>query len=164
MSFDIQLYKNSSPTNKVTKDIGSPMDTLQGTLRAGASIIDPSVIVQLSGDQEWRTMCNYAYIPAFGRYYYITNIISLSGQIDLGGQYTNPYGLWELHMHVDVLMSYAEGIKQQTAVVARQEEKYNLYLDDGTFMCYQNPKIQTKLFSVTDPFETQEFVLMVAGN
>lgn len=161
---DIQLYTNSSPSNAVSKEIGSPIDTLQGTLRSGTSIIDPSVIVQLSADDVWRTSTNYAYIPAFGRYYYITNIISVTGQIDLGGQFENPYGLWELHMHVDVLMSYKVQILAQKAIVARQQEKYNLYLDDGSFMCYQNPKIQTKLFSVPDPFETQEFVLIVAGS
>ena len=67
-------------------------------------------------------------------------------------------------MHVDVLKSFADQIRNQTAVVARQEKKYNLMLDDGFFMTYQNPKIQTKLFSVADPFETQEFVLVVAGS
>lgn len=162
--FSIALYTNSSPTNKVVKDIGEPLDTVQGVLRAGASIIDPTIVVQLSNDEVWRKGLNYAYIEEFGRYYYVTNIISVSGQVDLGGEFGNPYGLWELHMHVDVLMSFHDQIKQQTAIVARQTEKYNLYLDDGTFMSYQNPKIQTKLFSVPDPFETQEFVLMVAGN
>lgn len=162
--FSIALYTNTSPTNKVVKEIGEALDTVQGVLRAGASVIDPTIVVQLSNDEVWRKGLNYAYIEEFGRYYYVTNIISVSGQIDLGGEFGNPYGLWELHMHVDVLMSFQDQIKQQTAIVARQTEKYNLYLDDGTFMSYQNPKIQTKLFSVPDPFETQEFVLMVAGN
>lgn len=162
--FTIQLYTNSSPTNKVVKEIGSPLDSVQGVLRAGASVIDPTIVVQLSNDEVWRKGLNYAYIEEFGRYYYVTNIISLTGQVELGGEFGNPYGLWELHMHVDVLMSFQEQIKAQTAVVSRQQENYNLYLDDGTFMSYQNPKIQTKLFSVSDPFETQEFVLMVAGN
>lgn len=162
--FSIALYTNSSPTNKVVKEIGEPLGTVQGVLRDGASVIDPTIIVQLSNDGVWRKGFNYAYIEEFGRYYYVTNIISVSGQVDLGGEFGNPYGLWELHMHVDVLMSFQDQIKQQTAIVARQTEKYNLYLDDGTFMSYQNPKLQTKLFSVSDPFETQEFVLMVAGN
>lgn len=67
-------------------------------------------------------------------------------------------------MHVDVLKSFSEEIKQQYAVVARQENTYNLMLDDGIFMVYQNPKFQTKLFSAEAPFETQEFVLVVAGS
>lgn len=162
--FSIALYSNTSPSNKVSKDIGSPIATLNGVLRSGTSIIDPVIIVQTDANDVWRKSMNYAYIEAFGRYYYVTNIIAVDGQIDLGGAFENPYGLWELHMHVDVLMSYQSEIKAQTAIVARQEQTFNLMLDDGIFMTYQNPKIQTKLFSVSDPFETQEFVLIVAGS
>lgn len=67
-------------------------------------------------------------------------------------------------MHVDVLTTYADGIKTQTAIVSRQKEKRNMMLDDGWFMAYQNPIIQQKYFSNATPFETQEFVLIVAGS
>lgn len=155
MSFAIQILTNSSPANKVDKeiDIDTPI-TATGTLRSGCSIIDPVIIVERGEglDLEFIAHRNYLWIEEFKRYYYITNIIS-------------PYqGLWELHCHVDVLMSWKEQIRAQTAVVSRQESKYNLLLDDGIFMTYQNPIIQTKLFSVEAPFETQEFVLIVAGS
>lgn len=146
MSFPIQLYSNTSPTNKVSKDI-TLLSTVEGTLRNGASVIDPTIVIEATtlGNP------NYLYIETFGRYYYITNIISVN------------YNLWELHCHVDVLMSYSAQILEQTAIVARQETKYNLMLDDGFFMAYQNPIIITKRFSNQTPFETQEFVLVVAG-
>lgn len=150
MSFQVTLYTNMSATNVVTKNLVSIMD-LTGNLRSGASVLDPVILFQ-EETSLIAPKCNYLYIPSFGRYYYVTNIISTHK------------GICEVHCHVDVLMSYSDQIKRQIAVVARQEGKYNLMLDDGFFMCYQNPKLQTKLFSVPDPFEKQEFVLVVAGS
>lgn len=151
MSFPIILYSQSSPTNQVTKELGSPVSSIEGKLRDVCSITDPVILVQTNDMNMWPLNVNYMYIEAFNRYYYITNMVSV---------HTN---LWELHGHVDVLMSYADQIRQQTAIVSRQESKYNLMLDDGFFMSYQNPIIITRRFSVEAPFETQEFVLVVAG-
>lgn len=151
MSFYIDIFVNSSPTNKVVKDLSQTSHNL-GTLRDGSSIIDPVILMEVEQAGWPYTGANYMHIPEFQRYYYITNIISVRNR------------LWEIHGHVDVLMTYADQIKAQTAIVSRQERQYNLMLDDGSFMCYQNPKFQTKTFSVEGPFETQEFVLVVAGS
>lgn len=145
------LYRNNSPANFVNKNLNQ-IHILNGTLRKGSSIIDPIILFEANAPGFQSNHVNYLYIEQFERYYYVTNIISAH------------YTLWEVHCHVDVLMSFAEGIKSQTAVVARQEANYNMMLDDGFFMCYQNPKLQTKLFSNPSPFETQEFVLVVAGS
>lgn len=149
--FDITFYKNESPANFVNKNL-TLNHTMQGTLREGTSLIDPILIVEANGPGFQANGYNYVWVPDFKRYYYITNIVSTY------------YKMWEIHCHVDVLMSYKEDILKQTAIVSRQENIYNLYLDDGTFMSYQNPKIQTKVFSNATPFETQEFVLIVAGS
>lgn len=152
MSFIIKHFKCDSATNVVDKVLQNQSPDLTGTLRTGSSIIDPVIIVEANAPGFQANESNYIYVEEFGRYYYITNIISVN------------YTLWELHCHVDVLMSYKDQIREQSAIVARQEAQYNLMLDDGIFMCYQNPKIQTKLFSNPTPFETQEFVLVVAGS
>lgn len=152
MSFPVKHYINKSATNVVDKELLLQTPDLTGTLRDGTSIIDPVIIVEANSPGFQANHSNYIYIEAFGRYYYITDIVSIN------------HTLWELHCHVDVLMSYKDQIKAQTAIIARQESKYNLYLDDGVFMSYQNPIVQTKLFSVEAPFETQSFVLMVAGS
>lgn len=159
--FTINLYKMASPANKIDKDISFMIQAVNGSLRANSSIVDPVITIETDGNILWRKGLNYAYIEEFGRYYYVTNIISVSGVKQ--GQNNKSY-MWELHMHVDVLMSFKDEILAQKAIIARQEAKYNLYLDDGVFMTYQNPKIQTKTFSVEGPFETQEFVLVVAGS
>lgn len=159
--FSIALYQMKSPANKVAKDISFQIDTVNGVLRAGSSLIDPVVVVETDQNILWRKGLNYAYIQDFGRYYYVTNIVSIPGQRQGVSAATS---LWELHMHVDVLMSFKDEILAQKGIIARQEAKYNLMLDDGIFMTYQNPKIQTKVFSVEGPFEAQEFVLVVAGS
>lgn len=161
----ISFYQNLSATNVVIKELSKIADST-GVFKTPTSILDPVIVVEHDNNQLWRNGYNYLYIQEFNRYYYVTNLIAVLGVHDIdpppsGG---NPRQLWEVHCHVDVLMSYADQIKAQTAVVARQEATYNLMLDDGFFMTYQNPKLQTKLFSVPDPFETQEFVLIVAGS
>ena len=163
MSFAIELGYTNSAMNVVDKDFFI-IDNPSGVLKVGSSVIDPVIIVLCDASDAWRKNCNYAHIDEFGRWYYITDIVMQEGTLNTDDQFPNPKQLIEFHMHVDVLKTYADQIKAQTAVVARQEGKYNLMLDDGFFMSYQNPKIQTKLFSVPDPFEQQEFVLIVAGS
>lgn len=163
MSFRIELGNTPSSANVVNKEFFLYNDP-QGVLKKGTSIIDPVIVILCDANEVWRKSCNYAHIEAFGRWYYITNIVAVDGVVETNDQYPQPKQLWEFHMHVDVLKSFADEIKAQTAVVARQESTYNLMLDDGIFMSYQNPKIQTKLFSNPGPFETQEFVLVVAGS
>ena len=151
MSFSVKLQKNISPSNYVSKDITDIL-TVSGELKDETSIIDPVIIIDTNLSENVIKDINYAEIETFGRKYYVTNIVSIRN------------GLWELHMHVDVLTTYSTGIKSQTAIVSRQKEKRNMMLDDGWFMAYQNPIIQQKVFSVSGPFENQEYVLIIAGS
>ena len=150
MSFTINFYKNSSPVNKVDKTL-TAIFSGEGILRTGASVLDPVIVIETSTPANLITSSNYAYIAEFGRYYYITGITS------------DANGLWVVGMHVDVLMSYKSQIRSQNAIVARQEYEYNMYLDDGWFLAYQNPHIQVKFFSEAAPFEAEEYILVIAG-
>ena len=143
----LTLYNNTSQANVVNKTI-TQVASYSGTLKYSSSVLKPVITIESAT----YPAANYAHIPEFLRYYYIIDIVS---------DYNN---LWTISLSVDVLMSFAAEIKNQTAIVARQSGVYNMYLDDGWFMCYQNPKISTKLFSEEAPFETQTFVLVVAGN
>lgn len=151
MSFSIVLQRNDSPANKVGKKLTEAY-TATGYLRDVSSIIDPVVVIESELPETTVSQVNYATIDAFNRKYFITNIVSINRK------------LWEIHMHVDVLESYKAQLIVQNAIIARSASKYNLYLDDGWFLAYQNPIVQTRLFSTEGPFEQQEFVLVVAGN
>lgn len=143
----ITLYNNSSESINISKDI-SEIVTLTGNLRESSSIMSPSILFQdISIDQI--TQCNYAYIADFKRYYFITEAV------------LERSNLVRLNMRCDVLMTYADQIKANTGVIARQENNWNLYLNDGVFKVYQNPIIKTQLFP--NGFTGESFVLAIAG-
>ena len=65
-------------------------------------------------------------------------------------------------MHVDVLASWQTPLKSLDAVIARNENRYNLYLQDGFFKTYQNPHVSIKPFS--GGFTDHTYILAVAGS
>lgn len=145
--FDIVLQTNNSENNRVTKDV-TDIATISGTLKNECSIIDPVILIE--GDISNYTSCNYCTIESFGRSYFINNIRSVRNN------------LFEISCHVDVLSSFADQIKENNAIINRQENDWNLYLNDGVFKIYQNPRILTREFPTG--FSTQSFVLAVAGS
>ena len=140
----LKLYKNRSDKNVVNKNIVQSGSDISGTLREDCSIINPVISIQGLSDLK----VNYAYITEFGRYYYINNIVC-KGK------------LFELQMHVDVLMSFGTEILDNTAVISRQQSMYNLYLQDGVFKTYADNHYQIKQFP--SGFNTQQFIFSVAG-
>lgn len=151
MSFSIELKQNNSPLNFVNKELIDKV-TVTGVLRDGANVVDPVLLIESHLTEDIVGSINYLYIPVFKRYYFVTNI---TAEVD---------GLWTLEGHCDVLMTYREQIKRQEAIVSRQENIRNMYLDDGSFMAYQNPYIFTRYFSNPSPFASEEYVLIVAGS
>lgn len=147
MAFNIELKTNNSEQNRLNKDTKTIM-TVSGVLKEETSIIDP--VIKIECEISDVTGCNYLSIPVFKRSYFVNDIRSIRN------------GLVEFSCHVDVLSTYAEQIKNNTGIIKRQENKWNLYLNDGTFKVYQNPNVLTKAFP--SGFTTQEFVLAVAGS
>lgn len=147
MSFTIKLQRNNSEPNKIGKDIDT-ITTLTGTLKEETSIIDP--IIKVEGDLSDFTGCNYMTVSSFGRSYFVLNIKSIRN------------GLVEFSCHVDVLESFKNEIRNNKAIIKRQQEKWNLYLNDGSLKVYQNPNVITKAFP--SGFTAHEFVLAVAGS
>ena len=143
----IKFYENLSDKNHVDKVITQIGTDITGTLRDDCSIINPVLQLENFAGLDL-TRVNYAYIVEFGRYYYINNI-------------TLKNKLYEISMHVDVLMSYKDSIRTNTAVVSRQENYYNLYLQDGVFKTEAFPHIQIVQFP--DGFSDFNFIFSVAG-
>lgn len=144
----LTLYTNKSSDEVVTKDITQLVE-LTGTLREGCSIIDPVIRISDSYfNNAHAAVCNYAKVDEFGRYYFVNDIVSV-------GKF------WEIHMHVDVLSSFQTELKSLDAIIARNENKYNLYLQDGLMKTYANPHYQ--IIQFPSGFETQQFVFAVVG-
>lgn len=145
--FDISFYVNSSEKNKVDKTL-TLITTISGVLKESTSIIDPVIVIE--GDLSAFTGCNYMQIETFGRSYFVNNIRSISN------------GLIEISAHVDVLSTYKNAIRRNQAIIRKQQNTWNLYLNDGSLRVYQDPEIIVKAFP--SGFTTQEFVLAVAGS
>lgn len=146
MAFNISLQVNNSERERLYKSVDDIL-TVSGVLKADTSIIDPVIIIECNLNAVIN--CNYMTISAFGRSYFVNNIRSIRN------------GLVEFSCHCDVLSSFASQILNNTAIIKRQENDWNLYLNDGSFKVYQNPDVLTKAFP--SGFDTQEFVLAVAG-
>lgn len=148
MAFNISLLYNYSEKNKVDKTIES-VQVLRGIMRAESSIVNPVILVE-SGLTLQRAKINYMKIENFGRYYFVTDIRIIRDR------------LFEISAHVDVLTSYAAQIRESSAIIRKQANQWNLYLNDGSFKVYQNPNVLTKAFP--SGFSGQEFILAVAGS
>ena len=143
---DVVLYKNSSENYRIDKTIVS-QGTYSCTLKDGCSVENPSILLASGNISD----INYMYISDFGRYYYINEIASVR------------QGLWEIHAHVDVLMSYKTEIKACSATLKRQENLFNMYLDDPEFRTYNKSEIVTKLFTGGGLSKNLSYILVVAG-
>lgn len=143
----IDLYLNNSENNSFDKKL-TMVRNMNGNLRQETSIINPVIIFEYASTLP---VFNYVYIPDFKRYYFVKNVVSVR---------TN---LWEMSLHVDVLSSFKNEILENTGTIARQENQWNMYLDDGTFRSYSNPLIQFKKFPNQDLLTDNTLVLIVAG-
>ena len=146
---EITLYTNESEKNKLDKTITNSI-LLEGNLRDESSIINPIILIS-SNKEDIPYMYNYAYIPAFGRYYFITDIESVRT------------GIWRVSMHVDVLMSYKEQIKNLNVIINNSEETgANNYLSGEQWIT--NVKNTTNIVNFPNGLnDNGEFILITAG-
>lgn len=159
MAFLIEFLYNNEPMNKITKNpeqLNPPL-ILSGTLRDESSIVDPVVLVECANP----ISANYAYIEAFRRYYYITDIAVYRSYEDDRG---NIHNLWRITMHTDVLKTFSNGILGSPCVVAKSTNKFNLYLNDSNYKCFAYEYVSTQRFPGGFDTENPSFVLTMLGN
>ena len=144
---EIKLYKTSSPRKKLVKDLTDGI-TLTGTLRGQSSVMSPSLQIQDIAVIGY----NYCYIPDFGRYYYINGINALRAN------------LFELSLGIDVLMTYAEAIRNNAAIVDKVQNfgaAYN-YINDGSFV--NSNRMKQDIINFPNGFNANgEYILITAG-
>ena len=144
---DIIIQTNNSDDRAVRKELTTLL-TLEGSLREQSSIIDP--VITIEADISVLTGCNYITIPAWGRSYFVQNITSVRT------------GLVQLSAHVDVLVSFATPLLQCVAVLNRQENIYDLYMDDGQW--YISALKKRKIINFPNAFTNSgEIILTMIG-
>lgn len=115
----LYLYQCLCENNRLDKrGYLTQLFELDGTLREECSLITPVIQVQLI-ELAKIVKANYAYIPDFGRYYYIDDIV---------GERT---GIVSLSMRSDPLMSFRGGILDLNVFCSRNEYDYSTDLIDN---------------------------------
>lgn len=146
MAFTISLFKTNSENNRVIKTLTDEKQ-LSGELRNQTSVLNPSIRIESADNL---SAYNYAYISEFGRYYYITDIVSVRTKC------------WVVSLRCDVLMSYKDEIKTITGVVVRQESNPNKLLVDRLERIQSDKEIDILYYP--DAFSKNlQYVLVTAG-
>ena len=132
------------------------MQTVEGKLLYDQNFLHPSLL--LSGNF---TSYNYVYIPAFGRFYFITEQIMRTGSLS------------ELHLQVDSLQSFKEQLIGENSdidvVLERQEKLNNAYFADNMYWTQANKIVKTIPFLTAEGNElnfaipADNFILTIAG-
>lgn len=147
MAFTISLFKTASENNRVVKVLTDEKQ-LSGELRNQTSVLNPSIRIE-SADNI--STYNYAYISEFGRYYYITDIVSVR---------TN---CWVVSLRCDVLMSYKDEIQGLNVILNNtQETGLSNYLASSNWVNLVKTKTDIKVFP-SGLSEQGEFILITAG-
>ena len=144
---EIIFYRNNSPKEALNKSI-SEVFRLSGTIKEESSVIDP--VITIESVANIASSCNYAYIPEFGRYYFITDIVTTSNT------------LWMISMHVDVLMSFRDDIKS-SLIYTRNANNYE-DSNISTDVLVQSEYTTCTVENYADGFsENGQYILITAG-
>lgn len=148
----VTLYDNLSDNNALSKRLENPLTWSGAIARDAHDVINPVITLQYPGELSK----NYCYIPDNRRYYFITDI-----QKTRNGFYT-------LTLRGDVLMSFADAIKMQTAIIERANGVFDAYLHDPTakFESYTRTVVKNFISAglpVVLNYDTSHAILIVAG-
>ena len=148
MGYTVTLYHNSSPVEKIGKELDTGVN-FTCLFKQDTSILKPVITIRTTTNL---TGYNYMYISELARYYFIDNIKLVND---------NTY---DISGHVDVLDTYATAIKANSAIIKRQQNLFNLYLDDPEAVVYSTEQILTKKFSKTGFKKNLSYIMTVNGS
>lgn len=143
---EITLYVNHSEVNKIHKSITGGQ-TLIGTLRNESDVVTPNIVIKHNNP----TGFNYAYIPEFHRYYFITEITAIRT------------GLWTIKLNSDPLMSFSAEILNCSCILNNTTANgSDNYLTGGNWIAKVKDKTEIKEFP-NGLLDSGEFILITAG-
>ena len=143
---EIKLYTNNSEMNKINKNLTNEL-SLTGSLRDVANIVNPVITIQIANISDY----NYVYIPDFGRFYFISDIVVIRT------------GLYTLSLSVDVLESFKSEILNLPVILSNTQNVGSTnYLPSNVFL--NNVKNKTDILNFPNGLnDSGEFILITAG-
>lgn len=143
----VTLYRNNSSPSHVDKNLVQLWQG-EGTFRKPVSVLKPSFIVE--GDlTSYLNRMNYFFISELSRYYFMSDPVCINKN------------LYQISGTVDALSSWKDFIRENNAVIYRQENAYNLMLNDGVFKAEQPMMVQRLKWPAG--LVDRQFILTVAG-
>ena len=148
MSYAVNLYVNSSDTNRLSKNI-SFKASADCDFKAPIDVENPTIYINAGAEYD---DVNYLYIPEFGRYYYAKCIGGTSNTLTF-------------ECTSDPLMSFKSGILNSPAVIARNPWRYDKYIQDNRLPVEARTYRETRKFPVTTPFNGSDncYILTTIG-
>lgn len=144
---DVKLYNTNDEQNVIGKQ-KTLIDTASCVIKGNISYENPVVLLAYDGDVA--DSINYMEIPELNRFYFITDMINLTG------------GRYEIHAKVDVLESFESAIRGLSVITDKMISGANLFIDDGSYVC-ENKEFNTVL-NFPDGFNDDgEYILITAG-
>lgn len=141
----LKTYKTNDTNNTINKNLTN-LDEYDITMKNPENVINPVIV--LNHRDEFTK--NYAYIPAFSRYYFIRDITRVNRD------------LIQLRLEVDVLETYKEDILNSEGNISRNKA-YNRYYDGGGYLTEER-KTHKKHYSDTTPqFEETVLMTLIGG-
>lgn len=131
----LKLYRNTAENNRVDKtSYLTEVISIDGKLRDASSVLTPTIQMEFSDDVGITDFVgfNYAYIPDFGRYYFVQDVTVIRTNIMV------------VQLIVDPLMSFKTGILALSAYIERNENEYSDNLVDDAIPLARN-KIVTEV-------------------
>jgi hypothetical protein len=152
MAISVNLYTFSKKVNSTARP-GTPAVTHQCVIKEPCGILNPVIGLNL-GLTNSPYAFNYAYIPAFDRWYYVR-------------EWTFQNALWYASLEIDVLASWKSSIGASTCYVLRSSQSYNGEIMDMTYPATGNSTYEESQ-SGSSPWETEDmsngmYVVGVAG-
>lgn len=110
----VSFGNTSSAPTTLYKSVSWVLDDIEGHFKDSAEMVHPSFLTQTNVKPY-----NYAYIPAFSRYYFVREVTALRT------------GLYQVELDSDPMMSFQGQIVSCPIVAERNTENYNGYIQDS---------------------------------
>lgn len=142
----IKFYTQTIPKNKMFRNLTNEI-TVTGNVKDTFDILNP--IVQFNYNVNLKNV-NYAYIPEYGRYYFVSPPI-ISGKTVY------------LKMHVDVLFTYKAIIMKSPCIAIRSSNRGNLYFQDDYIQFEEGYRYNVSKFPYRFDVESGTYILCISG-
>lgn len=149
LKMKITFYKTTSDKRCITKSLMFIAEKENVKIIKNSNYItDIELTFYIDDNFDLLKESNYCYIDSFNRFYYIENM-----HIDKN--------LLHLKMHVDVLMSFADKIKNIECTITRNENLSNAYIYDSEYETLAYEQVVIKSFE--KGLERDSIILLTVG-